>query len=475
MMKRCLSLLLVVGLIAVLAVPVSADEGNKGSWTDLLEFASVQPDGSNLVKLSGTEGTFEILVNPQRRVSKVDLLFSYGNGSLPSYIGVNYAGSLTKLTVVDLGNNLARAYGNITYTFYPALSFTVRKTGTGDAFYDLLSCKVAAVSSIDTKAQGKLYRSFSDPSPLTLPNNFKVSGTGAETTYEYKLIPVIISDWRKYDSITIFGSITSMALNSFRASIGTKGLPYTISYMESIPTSFDGESWTDYQYNSHTETTYLPEYDPEIHDETSFEDGAGIASGGSYATVSYGGAVLYTITIDLTGVDRSVSENMDCYFTCIADPGIGYAFNVQDVSGSVVTADTTTVSWWNRFTSFMTDLFGAKEDSGALDDLGDSSNSISSNTDQIHGFEQSQQAVLDNNFAQIQSAVTFTNFAAALVFVQKYANMTFNGISKYAIVFTLPLFLGLFFYLCSRIPGITRWKTPPPRSPSPKSKGGGKT
>ena len=140
------------------------------------------------------------------------------------------------------------------------------------------------------------------------------------------------------------------------------------------------------------------------------------------------------------------------------------------VTGSVNTADTSDVTWWNRFTTFMTDLFGG-DDPGVLDDLGDSSNSISSNTDQIHGFEQSQQAVLDNNFNQIQTAVTFTNFAAALVFVQKYANMTFSGISGYAIVFTLPLFLGLFFYLCSRIPGITRWKTPPPRS---KPKGGGK-
>lgn len=142
----------------------------------------------------------------------------------------------------------------------------------------------------------------------------------------------------------------------------------------------------------------------------------------------------------------------------------------MNVTGSLEIADVTEVSWWQKFTTFMNGLFGG-DDQGALDDLGDSSNSISSNTDQIHGFEQSQQAVLDNNFAQIQTAVTFTNFAAALVFVQKYANMTFSGISGYAIVFTLPLFLGLFFYLCSRIPGITRWKTPPPRS---KPKGGGK-
>ena len=473
MMKWCLSLLLVVALIAVLVVPVSAYEGDLGGWTDLLEFTSVNPDGSNLVVISGTEDTFEIMVDPQRRVAKVDMLFSYGSGSLPSYIGVEYAGELYPLTVVDLGNNLARAYGNIMYAFYGSLPFTVRKSGTGKAYYDLLSCRITTVSVVDSKANGKLYRSFSDPSPLTLPNNFSVAGDGESQTYEYKLIPVVISDWQKYDKITLFGSITSMALNSFRASIGSKGLPYEITYMESIPTGEDTYGTILYEYVSTTETNYYGTSG--TPDEFSKEEGTGVGDSNLTTVVHYNGAILYTVTIDLTGVDRSIQKNLYCYFTCIADPAVGYAFNVQDASGSVITADTTTVSWWNRFTSFMMDLFGAREDSGALDDLGSSSDSISQNTSQISDFEHSQQAVLDNNFAQIQGAISFTNFAAALVFVQKYTNMTFNGISMYAIVFTLPLFLGLFFYLCSRIPGITRWKTPPPRSPSPKSKGGGKT
>lgn len=338
---------------------VSAD-GLIGSWTDLLEFTSVQPDGSNLFKVSGTEGSFDLLVNPQRRISKVDILFSYGNGALPSYIGVSYAGSLTKLTVVDLGNNLARAYGNITYAFYPALSFTVRKSGTTDAYYDLLSCKVASISAIDGKASGTLRRSFSDPNPLTLPNNFTVAADPETSGYEYKLIPVIITDWRKYDYVTLYGSISTMALNSFRASIGNKGLPYEITYMESIPTGTDSYGTVDWRYHSYTETNYYTA--PENPDEGSSEDGYGGGDTANTSTVVYGGAVLYTITIDLTGIDRSVSGTLDCYFTCIASPSLGYGFNVQDASGSVVTADTEKVSWWNRFTTFMEDLFASDSD-----------------------------------------------------------------------------------------------------------------
>ena len=472
-MKKVLCLLLAVALVVALAVPVSADEGNLGGWLELLESTSVNPTGANLFSIAGSEGKFSLAIQPERRVSKVDMLLSYGNGALPTYVGVDYAGTLHPLTVVDLGNNICRVYGNISYAFYGKLDFTVRKNGTATAYYDVLSCKVSTIRVIDTPAHGTLRKSYSDPNPLSLPNIFTVPAADTVHSAEYMLVPVCISDWQKFDYVTIYGSISNMALNSFRASIGTKGLPYEITYLESIPTGTDTYGSVDWRYHSYTETNYYTA--PENPDEGSSEDGYGGGDTANTSTVTYGGAVLFTVTIDLTGIDRTATGQLDCFFTCIRDPAIGYGFNVQNVSGTVITADTTTVSWWNRFTGFMTDLFGSREDSGALDDLGSSSDSISQNTSQISDFEHSQQAVLDNNFAQIQGAISFTNFAAALVFVQKYTNMTFNGISQYAIVFTLPLFLGLFFYLCSRIPGITRWKTPPPRSPSPKSKGGGKT
>lgn len=334
---------------------VSADEIT-GGWFEVLEETYISPSGDNLVSFPGTETLVEIDIEPHRTLAKIDMLINYG-AALPSSVSVRYNGNYTALTIVDLGNNLCRVYGNLPYAYYEDIFLKLVKSGTAATTYEFLSVKVSAVRVTDFQAQGKLYRSFSDSNPLTLPNNFSVASTGADTTYAYKLIPVRISDWRKYDSITLFGSITSMALNSFRASVGSKGLPYTITYMESIPTSYDGESWTDYRYNSHTETTYLPDSDPEIHDETSFEDGTGTASGGSYSTVSYGGAVLYTITIDLSGIDRTVTGDLECYFTCIADPGIGYAFNVQNCTGSVITADTSTVNWWTKFTSFMQNLF----------------------------------------------------------------------------------------------------------------------
>lgn len=474
MMKRCLSLFLAVALIAVLVVPVSADEGNEGGWIDLLESSSVQSNGENWFTVAGTSGTFTVPVSTETILRNVDILVWHPNADQMSSASCTNNGSTTNLTVVYLGNNISRIYGKVPNKFYEKLEITVKKSTSTTSTFQLLSCRVTPLQVTSFSVDADLRRYWSDPAPIKCPGNFTVDGTGSygdATTNQ--LIRIDVNDWQKYDKITIYGSFNQMAVTSVRASIGNLGLPYEITYMQSVPTGTDAIGQSSYEYHSWTETNYYTA--PDNPDEGSSEDGYGSGESTEFSTITFGGNVLYTITIDVTGIDRTQNTPLVCVFTNLQNPAYGYSVNVQNISGAITLADTSSVSWWNRFTSFMTDLFGAKDDSSALDDLGSSSNSISQNTSQISDFEHSQQAVLDNNFAQIQGAISFTNFAAALVFVQKYTNMTFNGISKYAIVFTLPLFLGLFFYLCSRIPGITRWKTPPPRSPSPKSKGGGKT
>lgn len=462
MMKRCLSLLLVVGLIAVLAVPVSADEGQSSAWIELLETSSVTSNGENWFIINGKTGAFTIPLHTEKRLAKIDVLIWHQSAERISTASVT-VGSLTKqLTVVYVGQNVSRVYGAIPNAFYENVTVNFTKSTTTNCVWEVLSCRVTPFEMTEFNVDATVWmeynagNSFKTPGYCDMPNgNF--AGNYAATT------PINVHDWEKYDSVTVFGSLSQVGLVSVRAIVGNVSLPFEISYTSSLPTDvYSNEyTWTEYK-------TYYGDPDGGIYDES----GRAVTDTTGFSYYQYGGTTLYSITVDLTGIDRTkgATSDLQIHFTYIAMGDLGYRFNVAGASGAIYAADTSEVTWWNRFTSFMTDLFGDK-DPGALDDLGDSSNSISSNTDQIHGFEQSQQAVLDNNFAQIQTAVTFTNFAAALVFVQKYANMTFSSISGYAIVFTLPLFLGLFFYLCSRIPGITRWKTPPPRS---KPKGGGK-
>lgn len=86
-------------------------------------------------------------------------------------------------------------------------------------------------------------------------------------------------------------------------------------------------------------------------------------------------------------------------------------------------------------------------------DLTDQSGQLSDDLAGIDEFEQSQMDILDSGMVQIKESVSYTSFIPALAFVQKYADMAFDSsISDISIIFYLPMFLGLFFFLCSRVP-----------------------
>ena len=532
MMKRCLSLCLVVGLIVALAVPVSADEGNAGGWIEFLETTSVQTNGENWFTLNGQTGSFTLPLHTEKRLVSVDMLIWHQTAERITKATVTTNGTTATLTVVHLGSGISRIYGDIPNAYYDEITVTLTHNTSSTVTYELLSFKATPLAVLDYNADAQFYYNYSF-SPC--PGLLEVAAKGGDYENTWEQFAVVVRDWEKYDQIAICLSATYFPVNSVRAVIGATGVPFEITYTTPITSGSTNTSIAEGYYSG---------YSADGLEEGTFEFANEEWSIETYRTKS-----LYFLTLDLSGIDRNTSDPLYVHFTGISNSNYGFLIQCTGVTGSVFLADTSSVTWWRRFTSFMGDRFTALansissgfsnvgtwignqtaalktelvgiwqeteegfanlgvwisnqtaalkteligiwgeiedgftnvgswferyfgvKDQEPIDDLESSSDSISDNTSQIHDFEQSQQAVLDNNFAQIQSAITFTNFAAALVFVQKYTNMTFNGISQYAIIFTLPLFLGLFFYLCSRVPGITRWKTPPPRS-----KGGGKT
>lgn len=88
----------------------------------------------------------------------------------------------------------------------------------------------------------------------------------------------------------------------------------------------------------------------------------------------------------------------------------------------------------------------------AGDALTDQSDQLADDLAGIDEFEQSQMDILDSGMVQIKESVSFTSFIPALAFVQRYADMTFDSVFDISIIFYLPMFLGLFFFLCSRVP-----------------------
>lgn len=420
MMKRILSFFLGAALIVALAVPASAEDSD--NWTQVLNFSTVNDSGSNYFVVN--KSAIITLQLPMRTYGVwIDMLVSTSDMDIKSVYSI-WNSSYSALTVKKVDTGLFRVYGRMSYHTYTELKLEFNCTGTG--YYELLSCRICSLTADGTTA--------TVTGTLTVPAgtyNFGlaqlVDVPGRDDGYvlggKYEAV-ISIKDATKYDTLTVYGSVDYASINSIRATYGGLALEYTCNF---IDVENNGVFWGEgYEVSTH-------------------------------------GKFIYAINIDLAKINRSQEQYVLVYIGGDFNRDVGMVFNCQTATGYVTIADSVDASWWTRFTTFMEDLFGSNSGSDALNELDGTSDSISQSASDIHNFEQSQQAVLDNNFSVIQNTITFTNFAAALVFVQKYANLTVSGISKYMVVFTLPLFLGLFFFLCSRVPGITRWKTRPPQ------------
>lgn len=93
-------------------------------------------------------------------------------------------------------------------------------------------------------------------------------------------------------------------------------------------------------------------------------------------------------------------------------------------------------------------------------DVSDVQDDVDSKVDSMDQFEQQQYDVINNGVTGVQSGIStgVGSFGSALAFVQKYTTNISAGISDYLIIFTLPIFIGIFFYICNRIGGITKIK-----------------
>ena len=47
------------------------------------------------------------------------------------------------------------------------------------------------------------------------------------------------------------------------------------------------------------------------------------------------------------------------------------------------------------------------------------------------------------------------SFVPALAFIGKYVSAVGAGIQDYIVVFMMPIYLGIFFFICNRASGVT--------------------
>jgi len=331
-LSRWLALALALAVISTAVVPVTAQaaESNGSAWVELLEFTSLSDSGSNIFSFT-TSGTMVFPLHQQMRIRRVDILISVPSGQQPSQMSVTANSQTFNLTISKISSELYRASGYVPNTTYTNLGIAVKKTTSARAVYEVLSCKVSGIgvqefqASADVEHNGIVY---------AIPNAIDITAVTPDThqSDDYQA-RITVYDWEKFDELTIWGSISWGTLDSLRATLGTAGLEMEVNYFQNS----DGGGWTDYHLD------YLPSSD--------------YIMGNTHYTPHYG-KYLFCATIDLANVDRTSSEPIYMYLTGMYDQMYGATLTVQYVNGSVFVADTTDVTWWTRFTSFFTDLFG---------------------------------------------------------------------------------------------------------------------
>lgn len=319
----CLALLLLVASGVGVAVPVSA--ANDSGWIELLEYSSVLDNGENWFTIKGTSGSVTIPIQGERRLRKIDMLLWNPTGQRPTSASVTASGSTTTLNVLQIGGNMCRVVGYLPYTWYESVTVDFKKSTTTSQTYEVLSCKVTSLGVQDFVCDASV---FVDGKTYSISQTISFVGeTLAEDVSHLKQIRIDVKDWQKYDSLTIWGSAEQLSIDSIRASVFTSGLPMEINYFQCNDAG---------EYSGH----YF------------IDDG----TGQSYSVPFYG-KYLFCVFIDLSGVDRTLAEPLYLYLTgrrnSICDP----TFTCQYVNGHVFTADTSGVSWWARFESFMSTSF----------------------------------------------------------------------------------------------------------------------
>lgn len=179
----------------------------------------------------------------------------------------------------------------------------------------------------------------------------------------------------------------------------------------------------------------------------------------------------YIYTVSLSGFDYSLMSDprVSCRFTQMgAKSTVGssttsflYNFDVLSCCFGVNADDggafRSFASWLNsKLDSLASTIAGALNPS-ASDEVTDSQQTVDNKVDSMNNFEQEQLGSLDSGMSNVQGVVSggIGSFGSALAFVQTYTTNIAGGINKFLIVFTLPIFVGIFLYACSRAPGVT--------------------
>lgn len=499
MMKKLIRITaLILALVMLFSFPASAEEYDS-RWISFLDY-DLGTDNGNYLSFFGT-GQFSYTLPFTVSARSFQGLFQANANTVTSVTVQRKGGSPFDCTFVHLGNSLYRFYypGTPTIimnsdTFY----LNITTSSSSGLTVTLLEFEYTEMRSTQYQEKGSIYvtgggldssysasmSSVSSSVSCNFPNNLDSSFSFSAQFF--------ISDWKKYDYIDFWISGYVREISSVTAGINGIYLPCSVTELpvsgSDTVTSFSSIVRVDLRSIDRT-STYTPMLvvsgfaynSPENvqssislknvvgivgYDETDplyaflrlfvngFEDvnnQLGYLQDQSYSTY----LLLYDSFIDLN--DRITSE-IDELESAITNSISG----LQTKLTSLITGFRTSMeSWAGTISDKLDQLIGGTTEG---DELTDGAEDLESQIGDIDQFEQSQQDVLDNSFPAMQDSVSIGRFSSALAFVQRYINMSWLAIADFSIIYTLPLFIGIFFFICGRLPGATRSNYRPPKN-----------
>ena len=465
---RCLSLLLIISLFAVCAIPASAASvPGQYDVVDLLA-SGFFPDGDLVDTRAATSYTFNWDVTSSSSIAYVYL--NVYAPTAPSSVSLN-------------GVSGTRVYSGAFYQYkfsmsrvLSSCSVVVRFSSSASRTVSIGYC-VGSISGQDVFTKFNMRsRGYNSSSFGSTTSNIAIPYTGNFVSTITESLPTsqIVNDFElQFDpalSSADYATIHLLVPGGQAPSADGFRTPWAID-----PAFFLGPGWT------HT-------YPLSVISTDSFYDAT--------TTVGIGrGCWHYVYTVDVSGYDLS-SYNIMCALSVIGDPNPSiptqYRFkftvlsscvglnpdsgspfraftawlNTQfsNIRTSISTLGTTIVSQFSGLKTSLSVWFSSLEQKiqsavnpTVPDAVSDSQNSVDSDIGAMEEFEKSQYDKINNGVSSVQTGVSsgIGNFHSALAFVQTYTTGIAAGIKDYLIVFTLPIFVGIFLYICSRAPGVT--------------------
>ena len=439
-LKRIASLLVAVFVVACSVVPVFAVEScdmDSEAFADYLDslsgvstFAARAADGIGPVFISGFSSSTSY--------TDTTKTISYRSGIYGNYRILDFSNYSTSYYST---NSLTSSGNGSQKTFYADFLKSVDYPGSDKNYYfyvadiesDVVSGKLSipvsfsAPSSLSYTFTGSIKFLDSSGTEISRKSFSMVSGTGS-----YNNTLSVSFDWPEdtvyYVKIYI-GNLVGAYSSSQSVTFSANN--FTLSLTE--------------PYTPETQPTDPP--DPGGDSGDSGDDSGSSGTGGSIDTSGIEDR-LDSVNDNLTAVGDRIDQSISDSTAAIQDGISQSTAQIQDSLGAVESQ----ISASNEKLDTIIGN-GSEGDYLQFGAVG-----MGLYKERFQQFEEEQQAIFDNSFGEINAKLTFTKFTSALAFVQNYLNFAFAGFEDYMIVYYLPFYLGIFFFLCMRIPGITRWR-----------------